>query len=124
MRLPRKIYTTRTEKTLDFLIGFIGWWVLNLLLTAVQYGVLVGATSLTDTTGPLAPILANLPTLISLLGLVLNIVLIIALAFVRHWIALGLLAGFASALLLVLCLGIVVGVACLVILGSSQGAFQ
>jgi hypothetical protein len=117
----RKAYTTRTEKTLDFLIGFVGWWVLNLVLTAVQYGVLMGSATFMDTSSPLAPILANLPTIVSLLGLVLNIVLIIGLAFVRHWISLGLLAGFASALLLVLCLGIVVGVACLVILGSSQG---
>lgn len=31
MKLIRKIYTTRREKTIDFIIGFVGWFVIDSL---------------------------------------------------------------------------------------------
>ena len=32
MKLERKVYTTRNEKVLDFVLGFVGWFVVNGLL--------------------------------------------------------------------------------------------
>jgi hypothetical protein len=112
MSLRRKIYTTRTEKTVDFFIGFVGWWGVNLALLAVQAAVAYWAISLVNEPGPLASVVGNLSGLLGLLAFALNIVAIVVLAFVRHWISFGALAGFGSALLLVLCAGLAVLAVC------------
>jgi hypothetical protein len=122
MQLKGKTYTTRGEKAVDFFLGFAGWWVLNLAGLAVQTAMGFWAISLANDRGPLASLLGNLTGLLGLLGFALSIVAIAVFAFIRHWISLGALAGFASALLLVLCAGLAVMAVCYS--ASGNGIFQ
>jgi hypothetical protein len=55
---------------------------------------------------------------LSFLPLVLNIAAMIYFAYVRRWIGLGLLGGFASALFLTVCAAVLFTVYCFVILGQ------
>jgi hypothetical protein len=121
MFLRRKTYTTRGEKAVDFFVGFAGWWVLNLAMWAVQAAVGYWAISRVNDPGPLASLLGNLSGLLGQLGFALSIVAIAVFAFIRHWISLGALAGFASALLLVLCAGLVFLAVCFA--AANNGGF-
>jgi hypothetical protein len=104
MRLERKVYTTRSEKVLDFVIGFVGWFVVNGLLYGCSFYIL-SAMSFNTTSDSIALLLGLLP-------LLLNIAALILFAFTRRWIALGILAAFGLALIGVLLLGLVIYVTC------------
>ncbi|MBK9944641.1 MAG: hypothetical protein IPP13_23855 [Kouleothrix sp.] len=101
MNFTRKAYTTRNEKILDFVIGFLGWFLLNGLL----YAGVIGITSTVTMSDSIGIILLTLPLLI-------NIGLLIFLGFWRRWIALGALVAFALLLLAALVIGILVYAIC------------
>ena len=110
MNVTRKIYTTRREKVIDFVVGFLGWFFINGLL----YTLLVALMSQfpTDAQDSIAVVLLiALPFLI-------NIGAMIYFGFTRRWIALGALAAFAAVLLLALLLGLLVYAIC-----YSSGTF-
>lgn len=102
MPLQPKIYEDSNQKVLDFVIGFVGWFIVNGILYACM-AVLAGQFSLDDTM--LSLVFLALPLLINIGSLVL-------LGFTRRWIALGALAAFALSLLGVVLLGVVIYVLC------------
>lgn len=102
MRLTRKVYTTRNEKILDFVIGFIGWFMVNGLMYACSVSIISNLDSGSDT---LQIVLLALP-------LVINIVALILLSMTRRWIALGALAAFALLLVGVLLIGLLAYAIC------------
>jgi hypothetical protein len=111
MKLERKVYTTRNEKVLDFVPGFIGWFLVNGLLYGCSILMLQSlASSAPDSIAAL---------LLGLLPLLINIGALIFFAFTRRWIALGILAAFALVLVGVLLIGIVIYVIC-----YNQGLFN
>jgi hypothetical protein len=111
MKLQRKAYATRNEKVLDFVLGFVGWFLVNGLLYGCSIVILqVGLFETSD---------SLLAVLLGLLPLLLNIAVVILFAFTRRWIALGILAAFALVLLGVLLLGLLVYAIC-----YNQGLFQ
>lgn len=111
MKLQRKVYATRGEKVLDFVLGFAGWFLVNGLIYGCSIVIL--QAGLFDTSDSV------LPVLLGLLPLLLNIAVVILFAFTRRWIALGILAAFALVLLGVLLLGLLVYAIC-----YNQGLFQ
>lgn len=104
MNFRPKEYATRNQKILDFAIGFLGWFLLNGLLYTCSV-LLLGQLDTSGDNSWLGLALLALP-------LVLNIALLIVLARLRRWIALGALAAFASTLVMVLILGILVYAVC------------
>jgi hypothetical protein len=112
MKLERKVYTTRNEKVLDFVLGFAGWFLINGLLYGCSILILQRMPSGTSDDTIIALLLGLLP-------LLLNIAALILFAFTRRWIALGLLAAFALVLIGVLLLGLVLYVIC-----YNQGLFS
>ncbi|OGO34260.1 MAG: hypothetical protein A2W35_12060 [Chloroflexi bacterium RBG_16_57_11] len=86
---PAKRQLTRNEKLRDFAIGFIGWWVVNGLLWTIA-----DKTAFRDDFG----------SVVLFCAVPINIVSLIFLAFLRRWVALGVLAtyvvNFAMALIL------------------------
>jgi len=125
--MQRKTYETRSEKTVDFLIGFVGWFILNVIF----WGLAVLITSLTtglfplDYTNPDAinsyTTIQNVLTIVlGCLPLLINIGLIIFFAFRRKWIAFGMLSAFGGLLIITICLGIIATVACFVMLNQYQ----
>ena len=111
MKLERKVYTTRNEKVLDFVIGFVGWFLVNGLLYGCSILILQAVDSSTSD--------SILALLLGLIPLLVNIGALIFFAFTRRWIALGILAAFALVLVGVLLIGIVLYVICF-----NQGMFN
>ena len=124
MKLTRKEYTSEDEKKKDFRLGLIGWYVGNILLCLFQFG--VGAL-VTAWSGSFTPedggvyALANVAAwILTLLPWVVNLGLLIYFALTRSQIALGMAVGFASAIVLVIIAGVVLTVACFVMMGNYQ----
>ena len=111
MKLERKVYTTRNEKVLDFVIGFAGWFFVNGLLYGCSIAILQAIDSSSSQSIPVL--------LLGLLPLLINIGALILFAFTRRWIALGILAAFALVLVGVLLLGLVLYAVC-----YNQGLFN
>ena|SRR6188472_167033 len=111
MKLESKVYTTRNEKVLDFVLGFVGWFLVNGLLYGCSIAILQALES--DAQNSLAALL------LGLLPLLINIGALIFFAFTRRWVALGILAAFALVLVGVLLLGLVFYVIC-----YNQGMFN
>ena len=111
MKLERKVYTTRNEKVIDFVLGFVGWFLINGLL----YGCSIAILQALDSGSP-----DSIPVLLlGVLPLLINIGALIFFAFARRWVALGILAAFALVLVGVLLLGLVFYVIC-----YNQGLFN
>lgn len=119
MNLTRKTYTTRSEKVVDFIVGFIGFFVLN--------GVVGGAGSVVFNLLSATPLAfdENFQTLLGFLSLALtclpllvNLGLIIFFAFTRYWIALGALGALAAALIVVICIAVLIGGTCLALIAG------
>ena len=111
MKLESKVYTTRNEKVLDFVLGFVGWFLVNGLLYGCSIVILQAVDSSSSD--------SILALLLGLLPLLINIGALIFFAFTRRWIALGILAAFALVLVGVLLLGLVFYVIC-----YNQGMFN
>jgi hypothetical protein len=127
MNLTRRIYTTRREKTVDFLIGFFGWLILNAILSAVFYALsFIPATvgSYGDNTNydQLQTILGFIGLICNVLAFFSNIGLLIYFGLTRYWIALGALTAFVTILVLVICAAVFLGAACFVMLGGLGGS--
>ena len=99
MKLERKVYTTRNEKVIDFVLGFVGWFLVNGLLYGCSIAILQAIDSSSSQSIPVL--------LLGLLPLLINIGALIFFAFTRRWIALGILSAFALVLVGVLLLGLV-----------------
>jgi membrane-associated HD superfamily phosphohydrolase len=99
------------QKRRDFWLGVGLFFVLNIVLWVLSVLLVVVLDNL------------NIPYAFSLIAgffpYVVNIGLIIFLAFKRPQMALGMLGGFGIALAIVVCLGLIFMAACFVILGSS-----
>src|SRR5574341_783869 len=93
--------TTR-QKYVDLIIGFVGWYVVN---TSVWFWLLEGSR-LSDGTG--LAIAANLFILPP------NMIALIILAFVRRWVALGVLAALGFNFLISIVVGLFVNAMCFV----------
>jgi hypothetical protein len=127
--VQRHDYTTRNQKLVDFLLGFFGWYIINLVLfiaLALLSGVVSGAVSESLLDAGIDPVTAT--DAIGIAGLVLQCLVLVAnvgtlfyFGFTRYWIALGELAAFAFALLLVLCAALVFGAFCFVMLNQGTG---
>ncbi|MEK7328452.1 MAG: hypothetical protein AAB217_24670 [Chloroflexota bacterium] len=85
---------SRNQKIRDFLIGFIGWWVIN---GAIWAGIATGDF------GPQRSVFLLFPNIFIL---PVNLLALIILAFVRRWVALGLLTAYAVNFLLALIMGL------------------
>ncbi|MBV6397404.1 MAG: hypothetical protein HFACDABA_03018 [Anaerolineales bacterium] len=106
-------------KRRDFWLGVGIFFGLNLLLWAIQIAVYALVTTL-------APDFSNSDAMtiigiaLNLIPWVINIGLLIFLAFKRPQMALGMLAGFGISLLIVVCLFLITLAVCFVLLGSYQ----
>ncbi len=89
------------EKRRDFFIGFVGWWVVN---GALWLG-LTGGEGLG---------LGGFGILLNLLLFPANLLMLIVLAFIRRWIALGGLAAIAVNLLIALIMGVTLAGFCFI----------
>ncbi len=123
MNLQRKVYETKNEKVIDFLIGFFGWFIINTLLGILQIGILAGLSATFEGTANGEQIIGMIGLVISCIPLILNIGVIIYFAFTRYWIALGALLAFAFSLLLVVLLFIFFLVACFILIFSIGAAY-
>ena len=127
MNFTRKIYATRSEKTIDFLIGFFGWFILNAILSAALYAlsflpVALGTYSDGSNYNQLQSLLSVVGLICNALIFFGNIGLLIYFGLTRYWIALGALSAFAAVLVLVTCAAIFLGVTCLLLLaGTGNG---
>ncbi len=92
MKLEHKTYHTRAEKIIDFVVGFFGWYVINLFGLFV-----VGIVEYELSLGPACG------SILGLFSLLANVGGLIYFAFTRKWIALGVLVAFSSVFLLILC---------------------
>ena len=84
MKLIRKTYTTRQEKTIDFIVGFVGWFVIHSLYYGLTYFI-------SDQMGEYGELLT--PCLC--LPLPITIIALILLSRTRYWIASGALSAVA-----------------------------
>ena len=115
------VYTTQAEKQRDFILGVLGWIVLNVLLYVILFvaGILLsfGQIGLAAILPRDFSAIGGLYTLLSLVvqcGIPLagNIGALIYFAMVRRWIAIGGLAAFGAVLLCGLVAGIFISVVC------------
>jgi hypothetical protein len=126
MNLTRHTYTTRTQKINDFVIGFIGWFILNViaggaLTTVTSLLVPLFATDTSAVNGIVQTIIPYVIAGLNCLVLLLNLGALIYFGFTRYWIALGALTALAIGLLLTMCLGALIGVLCYSILAGMGG---
>ena len=69
MKLESKVYTTRNEKVIDFVLGFVGWFLVNGLLYGCSIAILQAMASGTPDSIPVL-LLGLLPLLINIGALV------------------------------------------------------
>ncbi len=84
MKLIRKTYTTRPEKTIDFIVGFVGWFVIH----SLYYGLTYFVGDQMGIYGELLTPCLCLPPPVTILALIL-------LSRTRYWIASGALSAVA-----------------------------
>ena len=102
----RHVYTPRRGKLMDFALGFIGWFVVNGIL-AIVLGWLIFSTNLFY--GPEAPPTSqNLPSGLIVMPVItlVNIVVLLVLAFKRRMMALGILTAYAVNFAVTLVIGV------------------
>jgi hypothetical protein len=90
---------TRNEKIRDFLIGFVSWYVVN--------GVIWMLISYTSSNAPLVGI-----WILNIWVLPVNLLVLIILAFVRRWVAWGIVASYAVNFLIAMIFGLILQAAC------------
>jgi hypothetical protein len=112
MKLNRKIYETQREKRNDFIGGFFGWFIVNVVAYTVVSLAAGAAAYLLDRISGGEPFIPVFGYAALLLPLIFNIGLLIYLALTRKWMAFGALAAFATLLTLVVLLGVFIVAAC------------
>jgi hypothetical protein len=120
MNQSGKVYTTQREKWIDFGIGFGAWWIINALFFGLFLGLSdsVVAAQRNDLDPNLSAAMGYGMACLSFLPLVLNVAAMIYFAYVRRWIALGLLGAFAAALFLTVCAAVIFTIYCFVSLSN------
>lgn len=112
----RKDYSSPAEKKKDFWLGVGLFFLLNILLGLCSWGVLAlfgySGALFNVSTSTYSDLYSVLTCILGLLPWILNIGLVIYFAFTRNQIAYGMVAGFAIALLIVICLGVVFAAFC------------
>ena len=108
MNLTRHIYTSRSEKVIHFLIGFVGWIVVNgVLWTLIVLGIRWGTFSGVPYTGQIGGAAGFYATIgFFPWAFLVNLGILIYLGFTRYWIGLGALTAFAANLLITVVLGL------------------
>ncbi len=113
MKLEKKEYTTRAEKRMDFGIGVVVFFGLNVLITLVQYlllGVLLYAFKSSEASEVMG---YGISCLAFPLQILVNIGVVVYFALTRTWIAIGMLGAFGFLMGLMVILGIILSVVCL-----------
>ena len=112
--MKRKKYLTKEEKINDFVIGFVGLFVLNgaiyLLLYAIVGFVQEGAGEIIQQIISIAA---------SILPWVINVGLLVFCAWWRSWIAIGALSALGFLVMLSILAGICCAVACLTMISIA-----
>ena len=116
----RKVYTTRGEKVVDFIIGIGLVIVINTILGVLFWGLSYLSSNL-STSGTAINLLGIVGIVLNCLPYVINIGLMVFFGFTRPWIALGMLATVGALLALSLCLAVAVAVWCFAMLGGFGG---
>ncbi len=131
MALARKNYATRSEKTIDLIIGFDLWWGLLILIWVIRIAVLSALNAagispdvldFSSTSGTDA-VFTVIQLAVWCLPLLFNVGLLVFFGLTRYWIALGMLAAFAIALCLVVLAGVLATAACFVLIGGGGAGF-
>jgi hypothetical protein len=111
------------DKKKDFWRGVGLFFCLNIVMALCSWGASTALYNMTytpnGTNTPLVDVYSAASFILSVMPLLINIGVIIYFAFTRRQIALGMLAGFAIAFLIVLILGVILAVWCFVSLGSG-----
>jgi len=112
--LAKKVYETKAEKRTDFIIGFVGFFILNVIIGVVIM-FLAWVISELGLSNDLAALFG---LILYCFPLLVNIGLILYTGFTRSWIALGMLAAFGALFVLTIIAGIFLTVACFVVLSN------
>ena len=127
MNSRRKIYDTRRQKTIDFIIGFVGFFILNALMTL---GFILASSGFVELTNVLDS--TSIDQIYNAVGGIIGWVLVCApwlinlgipiwFAFRQYYIAIGYASAFGTFLFITICAGIVWTVACFVMLSQPGG---
>lgn len=106
---PKAVYETRGEKVRDFLAGFVGWFLVNIvfgLLTSIP------PTLINDVRPPISDLVGVLYGVLACLPWVVNLGLLVFFLMRRRWIAFGGLAAFGLVLLCIIIAGVVTAAIC------------
>jgi hypothetical protein len=113
----------RVDKKKDFWRGVGLFFGLNIVMALCSWGASTALYNMTytpdGTNTQFVDVYSMVSFMLGAIPLLINIGLIVYFAFTRRQIALGMLAGFGIALLLSIILGVIIAVACIVILGSG-----
>ena len=110
----------------EFWYGVGLFFVMNIVMGLCFWGVQFAAFAAVDSIGGMNPTLTNLVSglsaILGFLPFIINVGVIIYLVVKnRPQVALGMLAGFGVALVIVICLGVILMGACFVALGAYSG---
>ena len=120
MSLQRKVYETRSQRTVDLFIG-VGLMIgMNVVIQLLLSLLITGMGAFSGATGTTASTIYQLVLyVLYCVPFVLNIGLMIYFGLTRYWIALGMLAVIAAGLLIALLLS----AACFVLLGAGSAGW-
>ena len=120
MSLQRKVYETRSQRTVDLFIG-VGLMIgMNVVIQLLLSLLITGMGAFSGATGTTASTIYQLVMyVLYCVPFVLNIGLMIYFGLTRYWIALGMLAVIAAGLLIALLLS----AACFVLLGAGSAGW-
>ena len=127
MNFTRKTYATRNEKVIDFLIDFFGWFLLNGVVGGVAQllvALLSNVFASVDSNSSVQSLVGLVGLALWCIPLVVNLGLIIFFAFTHYWIALGALAAFAAALVVVICIALIWGAVCFALLAAYSASMS
>ncbi len=106
MKIERKLYESRGEKTKDFFLGVLLFVLIN-AISAFLFSLLANQT---NAQGEFTAMTGLLPNCLLFL---INLGLLVGFGFTRYWIALGMLGTFSFLLALSVLAGIVLGIICM-----------
>jgi hypothetical protein len=113
VKLTRKTYTTRNEKIIDFVIGFVGFIVLNTIMWLVIIRLVVILFGLPPNNSLILQLAQLAIQIILVIPFIIDIALLIFFDSRHKWIAFGILGAFALLLLVALGAGLFFAASCL-----------
>lgn len=102
----------------DFWIGFIGWWIFNILAGGLNFALVYLSSTVSLGNSDLETLVGYLPSVVGCLVFLLNIGALIFFAFRRKQVALGMLVAFGVSIAISILIGVIAMIACFVILGQ------